>query len=122
MEHNTQDLDGQEACTGMQGSAHAQWTSDGPAEEVLASSFPRLYFSTNHHLYALVYQRTETGYLDTPFIKTPLYRLDFLAPLLEMPFTGGRWQRVIEDLTEEDERATLLHLSPYGSRLGHFTV
>jgi hypothetical protein len=122
MKRDNHDAGAKAAPLAIPGSVHEQWTSNGPAEEVLASSFPRLYFSTDHHLYALVYQRTRVGYLDTPFIKTPLFRLDFLAPLLEMPFTGGCWQRVIADLTEEDERATLLHLSAYGSRLGHFTI
>lgn len=92
-------------------------------EEVLASRFPRFYFLTDHHLYALVYKRTQCGYVDTPFIKTPLYQLDFLAPLIEMPFTGDSWQRLFDDLGEEDEPATIMHLSPnYGSRLGHFTL
>jgi hypothetical protein len=70
-----------------------------------------------------VYQRTPRGYLDTPFIKTPLFQLDFLAPLLEMPTTFDSWQRILEDLGEEDEPATLVQLSPdYGPRLGHFTL
>jgi hypothetical protein len=99
------------------------WPPEGPQEEVFASSFPRFYFSTDHHLYALVYKRTQRGYVDTPFIKMPLYQLNFLAPLLEMPFTGDSWQRILENLGEEDEPATLVHLSPhYGSRLGHFTL
>jgi len=100
-----------------------QWSFEGLEEEVLSSSFPRFYFSTDQHLYALVYKRTQRGYGDTPFIKTPLYQLDFLTPLIEMPFTGDSWQRILTDLGEEDEPATLVHLSPkYGSRLGHFTL
>jgi hypothetical protein len=120
---NEQEFQGTQLPIPQGAKQHEQWPPEGPKEEVLASSFPRFYFSTDHHLYALVYKRTQRGYLDTPFIKTPLYQLDFLAPLLEMPFIGDSWQRILEDLGEEDEPATLVHLSPhYGSRLGHFTL
>jgi hypothetical protein len=122
-ERNEQEVKGTHLPVPQGAEQEEQWPTEGQSEEVLASSFPRIYFSTDHHLYALVYQRTRRGYLDTPFIKTPLYQLDFLAPLIEMPFTGDSWQRILEDLGEEDEPATLVHLSPqYGSRLGHFTL
>ena len=122
-EHNEQGYRGAHLPVPQGAKQQEQLPPEGPKEEVLASSFPRFYFSTDHHLYALVYRDTQRGYLDTPFIKTPLYQLDFLAPLLEMPVTCDSWQRILEDLGEEDEPAMLVHLSPhYGSRLGHFTL
>ena len=122
-ERNEQEIQGTHLPVPQGTEQQEQWPPEGQSEEVLASRFPRFYFSTAHHLYALVYQRTRRGYWDTPFIKTPLYQMDFLAPLIEMPFTGESWQRILEDLGDEDERATLLYLTPnYGPSLGHFTL
>lgn len=83
---------------------------------------PRVYFSTGSHLYELVYQRRPVGNLENPFVEVEIYTLDFLSTLRELPFVGDNWFQVIEALSDEEERAALLHLSPhYGSNLGHFS-
>jgi hypothetical protein len=83
----------------------------------------RLYFSTGSNLYELLYQRTQTGYREQRILDQPLYHVEFLSPLRELPFTGDTWFKVVRDINEGG-RGTYLHLSPtYATReaLGNFS-
>lgn len=69
-------------------------------QRVEARHEPRLCFSTNTHLYELVYHCTEIGHQRGWLEDEPIYRVEFLSPLRELPFTGASWLTVVEDMAQ----------------------
>jgi hypothetical protein len=80
--------------------------------EVEEADALRLYFSTGSHLYELLYQRTEVGYLEQQILPQPLYRVDFLSQLRELPFTGDSWFQVVGHI-HDPVHGAYLHISPF---------
>ena len=91
--------------------------------QVEESDAPRFYFSTGSRLYELLYSRTKIGYREGRLRDDPLYALDYLSHLRELPFTGDAWCQVVGDIGEEGGRAAYFHVPPHydpSDALGNF--